>query len=1118
MHAEIKSQTSLVGRERELAAFDEALEEALKGRGRLVLLSGEPGIGKTRLADELSELAVSRGACVVWGRCWEGAGAPAYWPILQIVRALIGRRELASALSSLSADNLVQIASIVPELRQLAGLVILGKPASLASDPEKARFELFDSVARLLKAIAQVQPLVLVFDDLHDADQSSLQMLTFVAKGLKDSRAMIVGTHRDAEVRRSPELGKHIGELHREGATLPLGGLSRMEVGEFVESRTGRPANAGLLDKLHAATGGNPLFVGGVVRLMLADPEGSMSGADFKVPDEVRESIRHRLAALPGHINETLSIAAAIGNEFESVLVKQVLGETKSELLVDLEVAERAGIIARIGDAFVRWRFGHALIRSALYENLGVDERAHIHRQIGEVIERHDSVGQNSRIAELARHFVAGGVTDKAIDYSIAAGEAAARVFAVDEAAAHYERAVDLMKAGDFSLRRRASLLTRLGDAFQWTDAERAVTHWEEALAQFEALGDAEQAGEVSWLLGFILSSQRPSKDPARGRIDDLPRAEIYLAKAEAVMRQRARAKISGPGLSIGLAHFLFTRANVARAQLRIGDALRYLREALVVTEKENDLEVWCAIAAFYGMDLCAAGYVREADDLRPLLAKRIAIVDSKGWTQRGNADAAVGGGGGQLHYLGDLPGALQWWGRASASLLDGGQRRVLTGVRAYACQLMGDLVLARQLYAEVGGRPSLYTGGDWQGSWQALKLWTETAKPATLMDSVYHYFDSARSARALGLHQEACTALRQFLTTIPPDNPHPLADMHIRPELALHYLEMGKLDAARQQVSYCEEIVAKGGDWRGLLGHVAFAAGAVAAAEDNYVMADGRYASAIEIYKRFKLAWQEADALHYWGRALFAAGEAERASEKFDLSIECYRRMGAGQPWIDRVAADRAKTETRSPTPMDHLGRNACTFQREGDFWTISHRDKTFRLKDMKGLHYIAHLLAHPGQQFHVHDLTIIVDGVTEAPGATSPASHLRVANDLGDAGPVLDARAKAEYRKRRDELRAELAEAECANDIGRTDRVRTELEMLEDQLSAAVGLSGRARKASVHAERARMRIGKAIRVSLSAIRESDPVLWHHFDGCIRTGFVCGYTPDPYRPLRWQL
>ncbi|HYL58689.1 MAG TPA: AAA family ATPase, partial [Candidatus Acidoferrales bacterium] len=521
-----------VGRIRELAELRAGLEDALGGRGRLFLVSGEPGVGKTRLADEFSVRAASSGSCVLWGRCWEGGGAPAYWPILQVVRALIARRELAPAVPLLSGEKLALIASIAPELRQLSNLHIAEKSPAPASDREKARFELFDSVASLFRACAAVVPLVLVIDDLHDADQSSLQMLTFIAKGLKDSRAMIVGTHRDAEVRRSPELGERIGDLNREGSTLPLGGLSRSEVAEFVTSRSGRTAEEDVVARVYSATDGNPLFVDGVVRLMLADHEfNNPSGRDagFKLPHGVRESIRRQLSALPEEAQELLKIAAVIGNEFDANLIANQ-GEIKAAEVANLlEHAIAAGVVSRSVSASGRYRFSHALIRNAVYDDLSPVERSQLHLQTATSIEELHASDLKPHLAALAHHFREAGHWEKAVDYSILAAEASLTVYAYDEALSHRNEALELLDLHDGNPGKKADLLTGLGWLLETTSPQKAVDHLERALGLYEALKAVDDGARVHMMLGGIFARSGPLNDP--------PRALVHLRKAEPVLR-----------------------------------------------------------------------------------------------------------------------------------------------------------------------------------------------------------------------------------------------------------------------------------------------------------------------------------------------------------------------------------------------------------------------------------------------------------------------------------------------------------------------------------------------------------------------------------------------------
>ena len=238
------------------------------GRGRMVMLAGEPGIGKTRLAQELASLAESLGAQVMWGWCYEHAGAPPYWPFVQPIRAYIESAD-PGRLSSQMGSGGAAIAEILPELREK--LPDLGQPAT--AEPEQARFRLFDSLATFLKNAAQSQPLLFVVDDLHWADSASLLMLEFFVREIAASSVLVLGTYRDVEVTGSHPLSQTLGNLVRERhyRRVQLDGLTQQEVGEFVESSKGVSLTDDILETIHSRTDGNPLFVNEVVELI--DPD-----------------------------------------------------------------------------------------------------------------------------------------------------------------------------------------------------------------------------------------------------------------------------------------------------------------------------------------------------------------------------------------------------------------------------------------------------------------------------------------------------------------------------------------------------------------------------------------------------------------------------------------------------------------------------------------------------------------------------------------------------------------------------------------------------------------------------------------------------------------------------
>ncbi|MCI0824856.1 MAG: protein kinase, partial [Chloroflexi bacterium] len=308
-----------VGRQREMGDLKAALEETLSGRGRLVMLVGEPGIGKTRTAQELTTYAGLRGAQVLWGRSYEEQGVPPYWPWVQAIRSYVRQRDPEQLRSEMGAGA-ADIAEVVSDVRErLPDL----QPAPQL-EPEQARFRLFDSIAAFLKTASLRQPLVLVLDDLHWADQPSLALLQFVARELGGARLLIIGTYRDMELSRQHPLAETLGELTRERLfqRVILRGLTQEDVGRFIEMTSGNSAPRGLTEAVHTQTEGNPLFVTEVVRLLVQEGE---LGAEkvretdswtIRIPQGVREVIGRRLNRLSQRCNEALTVASIVGREF----------------------------------------------------------------------------------------------------------------------------------------------------------------------------------------------------------------------------------------------------------------------------------------------------------------------------------------------------------------------------------------------------------------------------------------------------------------------------------------------------------------------------------------------------------------------------------------------------------------------------------------------------------------------------------------------------------------------------------------------------------------------------------------------------------------------------------
>jgi tetratricopeptide (TPR) repeat protein len=306
-------------------------------------------------------------------------------------------------------------------------------------------------------------------------------------------------------------------------------------------------------------------------------------------------------------------------------------------------------------------------------------------------------------------------------------------------------------------------------------------------------------------------------------------------------------------------------------------------------------------------------------------------------------------------------------------------------------------------------------------------------------------------------------------------------------------------------------------------MGSVAWAEAAFAAAENRMADAAKLFEDSIAVFRRFGLIWHQADTLHYWGRALLKAGNNASALEKLDRAIDLYRRHGAGQRWIDRVEEDRGRAlDTavhlrESGVEAGVRAEPSCSFYQENDYWVIAFSDMIVRLKDVRGFHYIAYLLHHPAVEIPATDIAGSngsSNGELKAHAANGKDFGTIRAN-LGDAGPHIDAKAKADYVRRIRELRAELDEAQQFNDPGRAKLIRGEIEALTAQIKAATGLYGDRRVAS-HAERARSAVSKRIWHAIRQIENHNPQLASHLTQSIRTGHICVYLRK--EKIDWQL
>jgi DNA-binding SARP family transcriptional activator len=534
---------TFVGRDRELADLITALKGALAGRGRLVLLAGEPGIGKSRLADALVEQARARGAEALVGRCWEAGGAPAYWPWIQALRASIrdAEPEPLRAQLGVGAGDLAQL---VPELRERFPQL----PEPPALEGEGARFRLFEAVTSFLRRASETRPLVVVLDDLHAADEPSLLLLQFVARELDASRLLIVVAYRDVDPTLRAPLTSALGELVGEPHTtqIALGGLSAADVAEYVRLSTGIEPPPALIEALHAETEGNPLFVSETVQLLAAEGRVDDADAHVRIPPGVHAVIGRRVERLSRPCRAVLVPASVMGREFGLDALAE-LGELGHDELIELlneAMAER--VLDDVPGAPGRVRFDHQLIRDTLYYQLTGARRMQLHKAVGEALEAVYSSEPEPHLAELAQHFVAAaaiGTADKGVDYARRAGDRAAGQLAFEEAARHYEIALSL--PGEEV--ERCELLLALGDAQARAGDSTASKHaFREAADLAERAGLAQQLARAALGYGGRFAWARASTDAAL--VPLLQRALAAIGEDDSLTHAKLLARLAAAG------------------------------------------------------------------------------------------------------------------------------------------------------------------------------------------------------------------------------------------------------------------------------------------------------------------------------------------------------------------------------------------------------------------------------------------------------------------------------------------------------------------------------------------------------------------------------------------
>ena len=478
-----------VGRDVPLQELRSHWQAARAGGRRVAMLVGEPGIGKTRLAAEFCRSAHQEGALVLLGRCYEESLVP-YQAFVEAVRHYMSESPLDELRLQVGRHR-ATLARLIPEL----GVPAPEAASSGAEAAQREQFLLFDAVASLLRGVADDHPLILVLDDLHWADAPTLQLLRHVVRATERARLLILGTYRETEVDQAHPLVRALAELRRARAldTVTLAGLQEEDVAELISSRAGRTVPAAFAHSIADRTEGNPFFVEELLRDVSADDDWNAALARIALPQSVKDVLQRRVGRLDETCRRVLTVAAVGGREFALEMIERVADMADVRVAESLEHAIAAHIIEETSSIGC-YRFAHALIREAIYEQLSRTRRAQLHRMVGAGIESVAGETADESASELAHHFSEAGDARKAYRYHTIAAAAAQRVYAVEPALAHYAGALEAAAALGFEPDRdpalRNLLLQRGRMRYRTGDHAGSAADFEAALGGARRSGD----------------------------------------------------------------------------------------------------------------------------------------------------------------------------------------------------------------------------------------------------------------------------------------------------------------------------------------------------------------------------------------------------------------------------------------------------------------------------------------------------------------------------------------------------------------------------------------------------------------------------------------------------